>query len=608
MSASPPHPTPPSPTPVPGQARRELVIVAGLTLLAAVPRFLRFGQEGLTHFDEGVYAFAGLWSVSPKGLAGIDPGVIPYAPPGLPILIGLAYTVFGVADVSALFVTAACGVLTVPVAAWLGRRTFGPGGGAASAVFAAFSLAHVAFSRKALTDVPFLIAWLAAVGLGGWFLERPRFGRALAFGVAVGLAQNVKYNGWVAGVVVAAAAVFGLFTGRDARRPSAVVRTFGLGLVAALVAGLVYLPWYLFVEAHGGYAALLKHHRSYLGGASSWLPHWDQQLAQVVALSGGAAVGAVTWSVAWVVAGAAVHGFAMLFPKSRWDAARLRLGLLIGAAVLATVPDLGWWVGLGWSGWLLFDPRPARRVLGSWWLILSVMTPFYHPYARLWLPLHAAGWVLLTGGLLALGPFPGSVLEVADRTLFRNRRLIAQAAVAVTCLVAARTHWGDSRPRALPLESFFAPTDGFRNAAAELANDQPVASDPAAVLRVLARRPLLYYLALQGKPRIQMLPDADELVRGPLREHEWALVDGVQVGEGTDEGTEWRRIERRWVRVSVWPVVFDPVTLLDVNPEAPYDLSYSKPASLVLFYPRGQKLPASLTPPTAEDDGPDPAR
>lgn len=608
MSPTPSPPTPPSPTPVPSQARREWLIVLGLTLLAAVPRFLRFGQEGLTHFDEGVYAFAGLWSVSPKGLAAIDPGVIPYAPPGLPVLIGVAYAVFGVADVSALFVTAACGVLTVPVAAWLGRRTFGPGGGATAAVFTALSLAHVAFSRKALTDVPFLITWLAAVGLGGWFLERPRWGRALAFGIAVGLAQNFKYNGWVAGVAVAVAAVFGLLSTREGRRPQAVIGTFGLGLVAALVAGLVYLPWYLFVEAHGGYAALLKHHRSYLGGTSSWLPHWDQQLAQVVALTGGAAVGAITWSVAWLVAGAAVHGFAMLFPKSRWDAARLRLGLLIGAAVLATVPDLAWWVGLGWSGWLLFDARPARRVLGAWWLILSVMTPFYHPYARLWLPLHAAGWIMLAGGLLALGPFPGSIFEVPDRTLFRNRRLLAQAAVALTCLVAARTHWGDSTPRALPPYIFFTPTDGFRNAAADLANDPTLSSDPAAELRVLARRPLAYYLALQGKPRFRILPDADDLVRVPIGGHDWALVDGVQVGEGTDEGSGWSRIEARWSRVSVWPITFDPVTLLDVNPEAPYDLSHSKPASLVLFYPRGRTFPATLMPPSVEDDGPDSAR
>ena len=31
---------------------------------------------------------------------------------------------------------------------------------------------------------------------------------------------------------------------------------------------------------------------------------------------------------------------------------------------------------------------------------LSVLTPFYHPYARLWLPLEAFGWLLLGGAFV----------------------------------------------------------------------------------------------------------------------------------------------------------------------------------------------------------------
>ena len=37
---------------------------------------------------------------------------------------------------------------------------------------------------------------------------------------------------------------------------------------------------------------------------------------------------------------------------------------------------------------------------GCWrWpgLVLSILTPFYHPYARLWLPLQLLGWVLMAG-------------------------------------------------------------------------------------------------------------------------------------------------------------------------------------------------------------------
>ncbi len=72
---------------------------------------------------------------------------------------------------------------------------------------------------------------------------------------------------------------------------------------------------------------------------------------------------------------------------------------------------LDWWIGLASVGWLLFDPTPARRILGSWWLILSVMTPFYHPYARLWLPLEAAGWLVMADLLVLLGSFSKSVTD-----------------------------------------------------------------------------------------------------------------------------------------------------------------------------------------------------
>src|SRR5262249_35020862 len=160
----------------------------------------------------------------------------------------------------------------------VGRRTFGSGAGAATAALAGLSLAHVAFSRKALTDAPFLLAWLGALGLGAKFLERPTAGRAVALGLAVGGAPNFKYKGWVAGAVVVLAAVLGVVADRESRQRAHLLRTFGLGTVGALVAGSVYLPWYAFVESHGGYAALVRHHRSYLGGVDTWLPHWRQQL------------------------------------------------------------------------------------------------------------------------------------------------------------------------------------------------------------------------------------------------------------------------------------------------------------------------------------------
>lgn len=53
------------------------------TLVGGTLRLWSLRRLGLVHFDEGIYAIA--------GLVGLDPSVIPYAPPGFPFLIGLAY-------------------------------------------------------------------------------------------------------------------------------------------------------------------------------------------------------------------------------------------------------------------------------------------------------------------------------------------------------------------------------------------------------------------------------------------------------------------------------------------------------------------------------------
>src|SRR5262245_4598618 len=134
----------------------EWLMIGLLTLVGAVLRVWSFGRLSLGHFDEGVYAFSGLWILSKDGPLGIDPGLIPYAPAGFPFLVGISYMIFGVSDYAAIAVAISMGVATIPVVGWLGVRTFGRGAGAAAAAFAALALAHIAYSRKALTDVPLL--------------------------------------------------------------------------------------------------------------------------------------------------------------------------------------------------------------------------------------------------------------------------------------------------------------------------------------------------------------------------------------------------------------------------------------------------------------------
>jgi len=584
----------------PSQSVREWRVILALTAMAAVLRFWAFGRLGLTHFDEGVYAQAGAWAIDPDRLFQLHPKLIAYAPPGFAILIGLAYSVFGVSDASALLVSAVCGVLTIPIIGWLGRRLLGAGGGAAAATFAALSLAHVAFSRKALTDVPFLCAWLISLGLGVRFLERPVIGRALAFGFAVGLAQNFKYNGWVCLAVVALAAAFGL-TAPECRRPRAVLATFGLGFVATLTAAICYWPWFAFVESQkGGYASLLRHHSTYLGGPASWPKFLAVQLAQVVAFSGGSRWSVTTCLVALIGVVLGRGGDLPGWLVTTRQFLSSSPAILCLAAALALFGDLGWWVGLAWFFWLAPDSRPGRRVLAAWWLVLSVMTPFYHPYARLWLPLHAAGWLLLGSTLVTLVETRGIGPTLA-RSLGSSRvRLASLTVLAFACLLGWRTLEPVGRPRAFPVGSYFRPTDDLRNRVSDVASLSRNPETSWNGLSVLGRPPLVFYLDLQGGLPFRLLSGRRGLTARPILAGERALVDDVEALPTGSAVTAFPGVAGAWRVERSWRTRLDPVTLLDVNPSAVFQTYRERSATLYFLAPRSEPTNARLEPVDAQ--------
>src|SRR4051812_36019722 len=97
--------------PVP--VRRAALAVAALTMVGAALRGWPVGRLGLDHFDEGIYALAGSWSLSPGGLSALSPSLIPYAPPGFPILVGVMYAVLGTSDVAAIAVSQVVGTATI---------------------------------------------------------------------------------------------------------------------------------------------------------------------------------------------------------------------------------------------------------------------------------------------------------------------------------------------------------------------------------------------------------------------------------------------------------------------------------------------------------------
>ena len=73
-------------------------------------------------------------------------------------------------------------------------------------------------------------------------------------------------------------------------------------------------------------------------------------------------------------------------------------------------------------------------MLGTAWLVLSVLTPLYHPYARLWLTLHAAGWLLIAGAIHELGPFAARLHPTAERDPWEIGRIGWRGVCAVVNL------------------------------------------------------------------------------------------------------------------------------------------------------------------------------
>jgi dolichyl-phosphate-mannose-protein mannosyltransferase len=536
----------------------ENLVVIALTLIGALVRLWSPGRLGLVHFDEGIYALAGLWSLSPGGLRAIDPTVTAYAPPGFPVLVGLSYLVFGVQDIAAILVSIAAGTLTIPVAAWLSRRTFGPGAGGVAAAFTALSGPHIAFSRMALTDASFLLFWLVAIAMGQRFVERPNPLRAIALGFAVGLAQLFKYNGWVVGAIVLATAVFWLLSHPREWRTSSTAATWGWGVVAAIVATLVYWPWFRFVDLHGGYQALLAHQRSYLGGLSSWPSHWSLQLAQERFLSG---------NPLWVIGAGLMAALAMLVSTGDFttEPRRLiRLALEItGLTALCSIRGSSWWIAAVWI-WFAFDKSrglwtKSLAVFAIGWAILSVLTPFYHPYARLWLPVEAFGWLFLGGVFVSIR----SNIEVADRGRRWDLSPLSDRLpwfTALCVLLAVIAAFLQSGEKWMPL---LGPSDSLRQASRTIAAELP--ADTKA-LSAHARPPLAFYLSLH-KISVYRFPDL-ALMLAPRNPISLALIDLALIRQQPIVAEALDRLLAPWTVVREIDTSLNGPTLLDIDPSA----------------------------------------
>ena len=540
---------------------RSLLIIVFATIVSFPLRVWPFGQLGFNQFDEGIYAMTAGWIFNPRGIASIDPSLIPYAPPGFPILVGTSFFFLGISDQAALLVSALVGSLTVPVVAWISNQIFGHRAAVVSAWCVCFSGPHIAFSRMALTDASFLFVWSIGFALSIRFLEKPRFWTAFGMGFSVGLAQQFKYNGWLLGGAVIASTIVGIAGCKEEREPKRWLQLGCWGGFAVGVAWIVVYPWYQFVENHGGYGDLLRHQRSYLGGVSAWWPHLLSQVNQAVVLAGPA------WLL--IITGLAVGLSSWLVQSNRPGGDRRRslplfkmvglIGPLIAAPVttgLLTIPVL------------LSKGKIGDRFLGVSWSVLLVVSPFYHPYARLWLPIELLHWVALGGLAVRLIDEPIRV-RWGDLKVKGNIPAAWPLGLIAIGFVASGPGFPFASPGRFGHPGLFEPSDSLRSVA-----DRVVKRIPPEVsgLRTLVRPALSFYLT----GRVASFPVSDltafERSRDP---NQWGLIDSSILSSDLGRRAQLGRRTRlepslgRWELVEEIPAMTSLPTVLDLDPTNP---------------------------------------
>ena len=178
---------------------------------------------------------------------------------------------------------------------------------------------------------------------------------------------------------------------------------------------------------------------------------------------------------------------------SRCLARNLLVTLSLPALILWFSPLFGplLWM-IGFIGFGMRTTTKAACVLGVGWAVMAILTPFYHPYARLLLPLQGLSWLLLAGALVMLRTH----LERLGDQVQRPARGIAQALLPAAVglwitpllLASSSPYWSTARG----ISELLQPSDSLRTACRTIAGDLPMELDS---LRLYARRPVEFYLS-----------------------------------------------------------------------------------------------------------------
>jgi len=231
-----------------GRNTTGLYIALIFVLALSIRLFNVFGM-GLFHWDSGYYVGTALWLIGHGGMP------YPWEPPVYSAFVSLGFLIFGLYDWVAVLVSALFGALTVILAYLIGKELFDSRTGLVAALFLTISQIHIIYSRMALTDSAFTFFFVLSLLLFIYSIKRQKIHLYAIYGIALGITQNVKYNGFMAFIIPALFLfVYYVYVKYAGKRVKLDFSLASKGMIIAfLIMVLMHVPW-IFALGIGDYA------------------------------------------------------------------------------------------------------------------------------------------------------------------------------------------------------------------------------------------------------------------------------------------------------------------------------------------------------------------
>jgi len=531
-----------------------------LTASAIVAYFYGFPTNGLSHFDEGQYAFARVW----PWIDTFDVDQAFFSPPLYPFLVGLVqHLPISRPDLAGVYISHIACWLSLYFAVRLAAAWWGDDAALPTFALLLFSPMRLAFGSIGLTDALFSALFLATLLAATKAFHDGSTKWVLLAGLLAGSTWSCKYNGFIAVAVCA-----GFFLHQ--RSAGSLLRW----LTIAFIAAAVMIPWYWAFHAHHpeGIAALQKHQQGYLRGFAPETVWSDLQRGFELRSD---VPGMSVFLACWVMLGFAA------FAKRAW------LSLIIVALLLAAeeccASNLLPLLALGVLPLAVVVARASARIP----IVLAVggtvfLPAIYTPYLRLWLPGEHVLLIVLAGAVGWTGTTVGSIKVRRPVVALASLLLLVPSYIKVgnqlhdmlkldPPQIIAKARMSLNRAR-LPMPS----VDGYKVATKGLVDETNM--NELRELLIYARPPLLYYLVHANmKTTIRRLPDErirlDQLPFESMIVADIGIRDSKKVSESLSEGKRTRTLQP----ISHWRVVPHPLTMMDdFGRYAPWDASEYK--------------------------------